>query len=109
MKREEQINKAWELAFKNIVESIGTERTREEVACIFFELGCRWADENNSVDWQQVRTQAAIAAMQGMLSNDCSVHSAMDMSEKVHRLPSDVLATMAVSQADALIEELKGE
>ena len=45
MTREEQIKKAWESAFKNIVESIDTERTREEVACIFFELGCRWADE----------------------------------------------------------------
>lgn len=109
MTREEQIKKAWESAFKNIVESIDTERTREEVACIFFELGCRWADENKPVDWQKVRIQAAIAAMQGMLSNDCSVQSVMDMSEKVHRLPSDILATMAVSQADALVEELKGE
>ena len=64
---------------------------------------------DDKTDWQQVRIQAAIAAMQGMLSNDCSVQSVMDMSEKVHRLPSDILATMAVSQADALIEELKGE
>ena len=66
-------------------------------------------DASNTNDWQQVRIQAAIAAMQGMLSNDCSVQSVMDMSEKVHRLPSDILATMAVSQADALVEELKGE
>jgi hypothetical protein len=66
-------------------------------------------DSSSNINWQQVRIQAAIAAMQGMLSNDCSVQSVMDMSEKVHRLPSDILATMAVSQADALIEELKGE
>lgn len=64
---------------------------------------------NYTTDWQQVRIQAAIAAMQGILSNGCSVQSVMDMSEKVHRLPSDILATMAVSQADALVEELKGE
>lgn len=64
---------------------------------------------NYTTDWQKVRIQAAIAAMQGMLSNDCSVQSVMDMSEKDHRLPSDILATMAVSQADALVEELKGE
>ena len=64
---------------------------------------------DDKTDWQQVRIQAAIAAMQGMLSNDCSVQSVMDMSEKVHRLPSDILATMAVSQADALVKELKGE
>jgi hypothetical protein len=66
-------------------------------------------DSSSNINWQQVRIQAAIAAMQGMLSNDCSVQSVMDMSEKVHRLPSDILATMAVSQADSLIEELKGE
>ena len=53
MTREEEIKKAWESAFKNIVESIDKERTKEEVACIFFELGCRWSDENKSVDWQQ--------------------------------------------------------
>lgn len=73
--------------------------------------GAMWADKNpkETVDWQQVRIQAAIAAMQGMLSNDCALQSAMDISEKVHRLPGNVLATMAISQADALIEELKGE
>ena len=90
-----------------------------------FIEGAKWSDRNPAakefkiasesyhrsklVDWQQVRIQAAIAAMQGILSNDCSVQSVMNMSEKVHRLPSDILATMAVSQADALVEELKGE
>ena len=74
-----------------------------------FMDGVRWADENRPVDWQQVRIQAAIAAMQGMLQNDCSKQNAMNISEKVHRLPSDILATMAVSQADALVKELKGE
>ena len=74
-----------------------------------FMDGVMWADEHRPVDWQKVRIQAAIAAMQGMLSNDCSVQSAMDISEKVRRLPSDILATTAVSQADALVEELKGE
>lgn len=88
-----------------------------------FIEGSKWSDRNPAakeiasesyhrsklVDWQQVRIQAAIAAMQGMLSNDCAVRSVMDMSEKVHRLPSDILATMAVSQADALVEAMKGE
>ena len=47
--------------------------------------------------------------MQGMLANDCTRQSAIDIAEKVHRIPNDVLAVMAVSQADALVEELKGE
>lgn len=36
---EEQIKKAWETSFKNIVESIDAERTKEEIAAMFFELG----------------------------------------------------------------------
>ena len=100
MIREEQIKKAWESAFKNIVESIDTERTREEVACIFFELGCRWADENKPVDWQQVRIQAAIAAMKGLISNPDDFTT--------NQSPSGI-AKKSVMFADALVEELKGE
>lgn len=88
---------------KNELSELAAERNARKIK----EL--REGSIEKPIDWQQVRIQAAIAAMQGMLSNDCSVQSVMDMSEKVHRLPSDILATMAVSQADALIEELKGE
>ena len=88
---------------KNELSELAAERNARKIK----EL--REGSTEKPIDWQKVRIQAAIAAMQGMLSNDCSVQSVMDMSEKVHRLPSDILATMAVSQADALIEELKGE
>ena len=88
---------------KNELSELAAERNARKIK----EL--REGSTEKPIDWQQVRIQAAIAAMQGMLSNDCSVQSVMDMSEKVHRLPSDILATMAVSQADALVEELKGE
>lgn len=47
-------------------------------------------------DWQQVRIQAAISAMQCLLSNDkFCVYSEKD------------IAKYAVKQSDALIEELK--
>ena len=88
---------------KNELSELAAERNARKIK----EL--REVSTEKPIDWQKVRIQAAIAAMQGMLSNDCSVQSVMDMSEKVHRLPSDILATMAVSQADALVEELKGE
>lgn len=88
---------------KNELSELAAERNARKIK----EL--REGSIEKPIDWQQVRIQAAIAAMQGMLSNDCSVQSVMDMSEKAHRLPSDILATMAVSQADALVEELKGE
>jgi hypothetical protein len=98
MIREEQIKAAWESAFKNVVESIDTERTKEEIASMFFELGCRWSDENRTVDWQQARIQAAIAAMQGMLSNPSSVS-----------VKDEVIIQESAMFADALVEELKGE
>lgn len=43
---EEQIKKAWDSAFKNIAESIDTERTKEEIAAMFFELGWKAGVEN---------------------------------------------------------------
>ena len=88
---------------KNELSELAAERNARKIK----EL--REGSTEKPIDWQKVRIQAAIAAMQGMLSNDCSVQSVMDMSEKFHRLPNDILATIAVSQADALVKELKGE
>ena len=51
-----------------------------------------------TIDWQQVRIQAAIAAMQGLLSNEKQVH--IKVSEAAY---------ISVLYADALIEGLKGE
>lgn len=53
---------------------------------------------DDKTDWQQVRIQAAIAAMQGLLSNEKQVH--IKVSE---------VAYMSVFYADALVKELKGE
>lgn len=43
---EMQIKAAWESAFKNIAESIDAERTKEEIASMFFELGWKAGVEN---------------------------------------------------------------
>ena len=43
---EEQMKKPWESAFKDIAESIDTERTKEEIAAMFFELGWKAGVEN---------------------------------------------------------------
>lgn len=53
---------------------------------------------NYTTNWQQVRIQAAIAAMQGLLSNEKQVH--IKVSEAAY---------MSVLYADALVKELKGE
>lgn len=55
-----------------------------------------YLDIINEVDWEQVRIQAAISAMQGMYSN-----------KEFDSLSFDRIAQKAVNQADALIAELK--
>lgn len=47
------------------------------------------------VDWEQVRIQAAIAAMQGILANERRIGNSIDT------------AHYSIKYADALIEELK--
>ena len=50
----------------------------------------------DKVDWQQVRIQAAIAAMQGMCA-----------SKSFFSLTNECIPKIAVKYADALVKELK--
>lgn len=60
---EEQI-KPWESAFKDIAESIDTERTKEEIAAMFFELGWKAGVEN-----EHSSISAAINVFKNLKSN----------------------------------------
>ena len=53
------------------------------------------------IDWEQVRIEAAISAMQGVLESG-------KLGMVLEAAP-EVVARQAVRLADALIEELKGE
>ena len=53
------------------------------------------------IDWEQVRIDAAISAMQGVLESG-------KLGMVLEAAP-EVVARQAVKLADALIEELKGE
>lgn len=77
---------------KNELSELAAERNARKIK----EL--REGSIEKPIDWQQVRIQAAIAAMQGLLSNEKQVH--INVSEAVY---------MSVLYADALVEELKGE
>jgi GH24 family phage-related lysozyme (muramidase) len=44
--RIEELRETWEKAYKGLVKDLGNERTFEEVACMFFELGWRAACES---------------------------------------------------------------
>lgn len=55
-------------------------------------------EPNTSDHWQDIRERAAIAAMQGAMN----VFGAIDYNR-------ETIAKLAVKQADALVEKLKGE
>lgn len=59
---------------------------------------CGILSVENNIDWEQVRIQAAIAAMQNLCG-----------CERYWSYPEKVIAKYSVKQADALIEELKKE
>lgn len=76
---------------------------------------CRYAEReleflDNVTDWSQVRIQAAIAAMQGILSDEEIVGYACSETtykeDEKHTIPKAV-AQFAVACANALIIELK--
>ena len=81
-------------------------------------LGQRLEDLNIEVgtaittDWQQVRIQATIAAMQGQLANDESVNQMIESFDYAS-LPDktkdymNLVAQSSVMLADALISELQ--
>lgn len=56
-------------------------------------------DSSSNIDWQQIRIQAAIAAMQGICTND----------EAFVNMSNGLIARNSVGLADALVKELKGE
>ena len=66
---------------------------------VSFEAGVKWCEQNQgSVDWQQVRIQAAIEMMK-------TLHS-----DKGYNIFSHIqIARISVEYADALVKELKGE
>lgn len=59
-----------------------------------------------TIDWQSVRIQAAIAAMQGQLANQILTENMIESVENVADFPK-VAANASVRIADALIAELK--
>lgn len=92
---------AFSKSYKNRCKDCVAEQAREnrraekefnEIRKVRQSLG--W--DKNDIDWEQVRIQAAIAAMQGMYSN-----------KEFDSLSFERVAQKAVKQADALIEELK--
>ena len=105
MTREEQINKAVE----DLLDEAEIDILDRPLLRMWYKLGVNFADKNpiDRTDWQQVRIQAAIAAMQGFC-NICH-DSIREIQESSDKERSNVISFLAVRMADALVKELKGE
>lgn len=68
----------------------------------------RTKTDKNKIDWQQIRIQAAIAAMKGFC-NSCHDSVIREIQENSDKERSNVISFLAVRIADALVKELKGE
>lgn len=72
--------------------------------------GVLWADSRleDKTDWQKVRIQAAIAAMQGIINNEAR-HEEVCKAREENLSFLEAVAKEARIYADSLIEELKRE
>ena len=95
MTREEQIKREALSKSNDIASEVDYKSTAAYEGYI---EGAMWADANPYINWQQVRIQAAIAAMQGMCA-----------SKSFFSLANECIPQIAVKYADALVKELKGE
>lgn len=104
MTREEQINKAVE----DLLDEAEIDILDRPLLRMWYKLGVNFADKNpiDRTDWQQVRIQAAIAAMQGFcnICHDSVIREIQGSSDKER---SNVISFLAVRMADALVKELK--
>jgi hypothetical protein len=87
---------------KNELSELAAERNARKIK----EL--RGGSTEKTIDWQQVRIQAAIAAMQGVLSNTDYVRSVEHITRNTEEFRERVSA-ISIGQADTLVKELKGE
>ena len=65
-------------------------------------------DSSSNINWQQVRIQAAIAAMQG-LCNSCHDNCILEIMERTDERRSLTISHLSIVLADALVKKLKGE
>lgn len=106
MTREEQINKAIE----NLLDEAEVDILDRPLLRMWYKLGVNFADKNpiDRTDWQQVRIQAAIAAMQ-LIQTDETFKRWVQEAVEEGGVYYEEYPRIAVNIADALVKELKGE
>lgn len=110
MTREEQIKEYISTYIEQYAESVDCNPKEVEHLGNFIRVGINWADRHpkDEVNWQQVRIQAAIAAMQGITSNPYFTQEFDRISKTVEQI-RERAAIISVEFAEALVKELKGE
>ena len=108
MTREEQIKEYISTYIEQYAESVDCNPKEVEHLGNFIRVGINWADRHpkDEVNWRQVRIQAAIAAMQGIISNETRHKEAKDTWEEDCTF-LEAVAKDARIYADNLVEELK--
>jgi len=69
----------------------------------------REASSQATCNWVEVRNQAAIAAMQSILTSDAFRQAKVEAAIKLGELPYKTIAESAINFADALVKLLKEE
>lgn len=82
------------LDYVNYIDSQGVEHTEPNNLNYYWDF--ELVENKENYDWDVLRNQAAIAAMQGVMT----FFGSIDYNK-------DTIAKLAVEQADALIEKLK--
>lgn len=95
MTREEQVNKAVE----DLLNEAEIDILDRPLLRMWYKLGVNFADKNpiDRTDWQQVRIQAAIAAMQGICANE----------EAFESMENSLIVRNSVELSDLLVDQLK--
>ena len=110
MNREEQIKEYISTFIEQYAESVDCHPKEVEHLGNFIRVGINWADGHpkDEVNWQQVRIQASIAAMQGITSNPYFIQE-FDRVSKTVEQTRERAAIISIEFADALGKELKGK
>ena len=99
MTREEQIKEYISTYIEQYAESVDCNPKEVEHLGNFIRVGINWADRHpkDEVNWQQVRIQAAIAAMQGICANE----------EAFVNMENSLIVRNSVELSDLLVDQLK--
>lgn len=94
--------------YVSYIDSKGIEHVAEHGLNIHWDFEDVEEELTKQIDWEQVRTDAAISAMKGIFTNDELQSLAFDgRTDKSNRQIPVYVPEMAVAFADALITELK--